>query len=651
MFKRISLILFSILFLVSYYNLLSAQDNDFRQANRLMQQQNYEQALPILEQLHEQDPGTTIYFDRLIDCMVNLKKFERAVTMIEDRMETVRSAGQLTIRKGEILHTMGQQNEALELWKKVIGNNRNNLQYYYQIGNLLTNRREYDDALNIYKQAREVFEDTSLFINEMASAHMQAGQFSQAMHEYFKLIRENPNQMNFVQQRLLRMQDNELYEIAAMEIEDHILEMDRSHPSFNQMHQLFTWLLTETRQFRRAFIAARQYETNTDVLNYSLYSLASQFESNNEFELAAEAFRFYANLDNRSIKNQAKDRKSQVYQNWASYLGDHNLEDLNQRTQLYQKSYDLAKELLDETPEYERSERVIVRLAELSLDVFTDMDKANQWVELLKSQNENENNAYLHYLSGRLHLFDLSYSEARQALTRANRNSDDSNLAEKSRYFLSLTDFFSGDIEFAELQLRSLERRKESYYANDALKLRVWIQEGKRADTTGENLDKYAGIIESLYLGNTANAIQELIDEFEDTRNSLYVNALAEIATRSDIRQVIPLYSLIQNYNRQVNNNPLREKMLWTEASLARIILDAGGVDQLTEKFSFSDSHSDDYQLIRAYTETDRMDQTDWPVSESDLQDLYEKLILEFPSGFYAPYARDLLQKITEPTS
>jgi hypothetical protein len=90
----------------------------------------------------------------------------------------------------------------------------------------------------------------------------------------------------------------------------------------------------------------------------------------------------------------------------------------------------------------------------------------------------------LYYAEGRIALFK-KILPARQTLTRADRATDNSNLSERARYYVSLSDFYAGDYEFAEIQLRSLERRHTSYYANDAIKLRMWIKNGKRADTTG----------------------------------------------------------------------------------------------------------------------------------------------------------------------
>lgn len=648
--KSLSLILFSVFSFLLAAEIVQAQNNDFQLANRMMQQQNYEEALPILERLYQENPDANIFFNRLLDCLINLKEYDQAAEMIDDRIRDGYQSNQVLVRKGEILHSMGNREEAIRVWDSIISENYQNMQLYYQIGNVLMNRREFSKAADLYLTTREVFGDPTLFINEVANAQMQSGNFALAMHEYFQLIRSNPNQMNFVQQRLLRMRDQNLYETAALEIEDHIVDMNTDHRAYNQIHQLYIWLLIETEQFQRALAAARQYESRTNILNYSLYSLADQLVSNNEFELAAQAYRYYTESSNITIRDRAKDREAMVYHIWADYLSDYNLEELHKRNDLFQKSYQLGSELLEQSPAYEHRDRVMIRLAELSLDVFFDTDKAAHWINKLESEMGGGNHAQLHYLRGRLSLYNHRYTEARQALTRANRDAGENELAEKSRYFLSITDFFSGDFEYATLQLRSLERRNVSYYANDALKLRMWIQEGNRSDTTGATLAQYAEIINSLYHGEIDRALDQFISFMDETDSRLIHNGLVEIASQSNLKQIPVLYSLVQTVNESSSHqSPLRERLLWEQATMAKIIFDAGGIDELGHYYIEQTPGSYDSDYTESYPEI--LQATNWPVTLSDIEEQFEQLIMEFPQGFYASHAREFLQSLNPPSS
>src|SRR5690606_5847661 len=96
------------------------------------------------------------------------------------------------------------------------------------------------------------------------------------------------------------------------------------------------------------------------------------------------------------------------------------------------------------------------------------------------------------YLQGRIHIAKQEFPLARVSLTKANKLANIGELAEKTRYFLALTDFYAGDYEFAEIQLKALGRQNTSFYANDALELRLWLQEGNIGDSTFAELHAFA---------------------------------------------------------------------------------------------------------------------------------------------------------------
>ena len=51
-------------------------------ALKLIQEQRCD-ALPILERLHRNEPNTFIYFDRLIECEIELKKYDQALERVQ----------------------------------------------------------------------------------------------------------------------------------------------------------------------------------------------------------------------------------------------------------------------------------------------------------------------------------------------------------------------------------------------------------------------------------------------------------------------------------------------------------------------------------------------------------------------------------------
>lgn len=612
------------------------QSGDFRMANQFMQQQKYEDALPIFRELYEQSPDTYTYFERLTDVLVNLKRYDEAVEIAEESVREGANPNRSRIKLAELLHISDQRSRATEIWNQVLNDNSRNMQVFHNVASSMMDRREYSLAVDVYERSREEFQNETLFANEIANAHMQAGNFENAVQEYYSVIEESPQQMSFVQQRFLRMRDDRLYSIAALELEDYLLELDPEHAAYSQLYQLLSWLFLETEEYRRAFISARQFESRTDQPNYSLFSLGNRLRSARQFELAADAFDYYIESV-PNLKTRATEEKAITYLQWARYLDRNSLGTLQQQNTLFDQAYQLNEEIVESAPNYNRIDRVLTNLIDLSLDHFKDDDKAERWYSELKNQsNSDTSEAYTLYSEGRISLFRADYTSARQALTRADRATDDSNLSERARYYLSLSDFFAGDFEFAEIQLKSLERRHTSYFANNAIQLRMWISNGLRADSTETTLKSFGNGLELIHRGNYEEALEEVESILQSPSHPFADDLSVELA-KALPWQFTPV--LFAHLTRQVEQNkmsPIRERLMWEQAVIAEQMMMAD------EHNSSSETPTDENPFYKRTPPEE--------ISRSDIEQMYEKILMEFPDGYYANFSREKLQQLPDQT-
>lgn len=638
MIKKLTLCTFIAAFLTALSVLpaqVIAQSNDFRIANQHLQQQNYEDALPILRELHENNPSTYTYFDRLTEALINLKMYDEAISIAEAQIQNDFSATRTSIRLAELYHLSGDIEQAKETWKSVIENNPQQVQIYYNVTESMNQRREYLAAIELYEEARDRFNNGQLFSNELANSYMQAGLFEKAVNEYYKVIKESPQQMGFVQQRFLRMRDNDLYNIASLELEDFLLELDTDHFAYSQLYQLLSWLFLETEEYRRAFVFARQYESRTAETNYSLFSLGNRLRSARQFELAADAFSYYIESES-GLLTRATEEKANTYLQWARYQEQHGLRSSESQDELFGNSYRLNEQITENSPNYNRIDRVLSTLIDLSLDHYKDAEKAKRWYTQLNDVAGSEGNsrAYALYAEGRIALFNGDHSTARQALTRADRQSEDSNLSERTRYYLSLSDFFAGDYEFAQIQLSSLERRNTSYFANNAIQLRMWIKNGMRMDEDNETLRQFSEGIRQMHLGKYDEALEQVKPILDSPNHPFADDLVVELTKNMPHRFQAVILQILEN---QITNNrasPLRERLMWERALLSERLLvayDQSGESMSTEDVFFG-----------------RMPLPPGELTEASVEEMFEDILIEFPDGFYARFAREKLQQSTQ---
>ncbi len=604
-----------------------ARQAGFEQANRLMQQQNYEEAKPILESLFNENPSSFTVYERYMEVLLNLNELEKAEETARRQIGNNRFILQSSAKLGEVLHLQGKREEALKVWMEALEQNPQNIQAAYTIGSVMVQRREYDEAIAVYSRARDANNNPTLFLNEMANTYMQAGNYEKSVHEYYRLILEAPRQMAIVQQRFFQMRDERLFSIASFELEDLLLDLSPSDEGYAELYQLLSWLLIETEEFTRAYNFARHYEQQTGYSVYSLFSLGNQFTSANQYSYAEQAFQYYLESPNLSTRFRAMDELSHVYLRWARYAEQNSLASADSIRHLYEQSYSYASGLLEEHPSYERSVQVASRLIDLSLDTFHDFEQAEKWLGRMK-ELEGASEAYRLYAEGRLAIYNQNFSTARHLFARADRATDNTNLSEQIRYYSSLSDFFAGDFEFAGIQLRSLERRHASWFANNAIKLRMWIQKGVRADTTGALMKQVAEGIYRMHTGNFSESLEILEPILENAGHPFSADMAVEVAARLPGPYSGIKLKLIERHAAKQEHSPLRERLLWEHARLAeQFLLNRFSPPSGTIPLTFLD----DVAMPE--------------VTAEDVEELYEKLILEFPGGFYAPYAREKLQQ------
>ena len=608
MIKYITYIL-SFLFLQLSTGVMAQNSSDYQLAVRLIQQQEYSEALPILEKLHQKDPDMYVYADRLIDCLIQIKDYDRGLEIAGKFEGKPNFDAQIKIRIGELNHYLGNEEKALEIWKSNIRENPKQYQIYINTARKMVDRREYLEAVDIYKQARTDLQNKQLFFGDIANAYMQAGEYELAINEWLALLEESPNQITFIQRSLLRYNDPILYDITIVELNDRLSDISVTNPLYRTYYELQIWLLQENKLYRRALAAAKEYENRSNSYNYSVFNLGRQLVENNEFELAINAFSFYTDNTFGELRWRSLEELSETYSRWAKYLDDFSLERQANTDSLYNLSMAMLDSIETETNSYSRMSHVFLKKAELSLDHIFDLETAERSLEKLKSTSGTIEQPEIPYLEGRIHLSKKEFPQARIQLTRSNKMAEIGEIAEKTRYFLALSDFYAGDFEFATIQLKTLGRNNTSFYANDALALRLWLQDGLSIDSTGSNLKTFA---EAVFLDNNGKTKQGA-EIFSDIITDPEYYALKDDAILFYVQSPhIPdedKYTALNDFLTAGSASPVKEKLLWEKALL-------------------SEKLADSTQL-----------------SVQPAEDIFEELILSYPTGFYAPYARE---KLTE---
>lgn len=642
-------VLLLVLFVSLPLTTFAQTSGSYMDAVQLIRGAKYEQAYTILSRLLREDPSNYPVFDQTIHVLVNLKRYDDAINITSRRLNGNYSDIILATRLAELYHLNGDLEKAYETWNRALSSNQQSVNAYRFVADNMTQRREYAKAIEIYTLARQRFNNNSLFFSEVTTNYMALGERSKAVATLIDVLEYSPGNSAFVLRQIINFDDDQFSELAIIELD----ERSRSRISTTEViaaqKEVLIGLLMEEQFYRRALSTAKSYEAEAKEGVWPVFSLAGRFKSIQEFELADEALEFYISRTSHPLQPRALEDRALLYMTWAEYLDEFNLvNDIPTDTLISQALSSLNK-LLTEFPGDNRRIETLSLKCELVLDNYSDVQTATSLInEIKRLAHNNDHQIIADYLDGRVHITQGYHSLARVSLTRANREARTGELAEKTRYFLALNDFYAGDFEFSSIQMRALERLTTSYYANDALKLRVWMTEGMKKDSVSNELKSFAKASYYFDTNKITEAVSELIPILESTNSRPLIGDVILLIS-DNFRHSNPklVYQLI---NIQVNNSSpaKRERILWEKArimelSIQQPVLIADIPPEQEILATVIHKHHNTSTEI-----TDRSTLINWintiNFSNSDIIEAYENILLEYPNGFYAQLVRQRLE-------
>lgn len=650
--KKISLLSIFIFFVFPFLMdpiLAQNRNQDITIANQLFREGNFKEAYEIFYSLLRQHPGSYTIYEHTVNSLIQLKRYDDAIEISKKRIQRNPEEIQTRVKLGEIFHIAGESTRAFETWEELLTSYPNNMQSWRRVAHIMDERRLYREAIEVYQRANEQFQDPFLFAFNIADNYLAIGDFEPAIGRYLDILENHQQHRNHVQRQLLNYDDARLFDTAIYMSEERLQAVSPASRKDFILRDFLIWLNMERGFYRRALAAARTYDRLSDHKENMLFRIGQQLRTQQEFALAEEAFSVYFNLEDHHMRPHSYEELARTYQDWASYLIDHNLDFAGKADALYQKAFDMVEALTRHFPRYERMMNILVIQSELALDHLKKADDASRYHKKMKQASRMESDeALTRYVEGRILLFEGDFSLARVALTRAVRIAERGELAEKARYYLGLGDFYNSEFTYSRLQLRSLERQNHSYYANDALSLRFMIQQTYDKDGDNEILKKYA---RGRYLYDTGRyheAAETLHPLLQQTAITPVQTAAVLLLTKT-MRKIEPesaLQLLIQYMRLPSVQRAPSERLLWERARLADHLL------MMQKETAFLESPDDSSEKISSSDDGKNLSflknfsPIPFILTNEMVIEYYEALLMSYPDGFFSTFTRERIRNL-----
>lgn len=463
----------------------------FQLADTYLRAGQYDRAISLLEDLYSGNPEYAFY-NKLKQAYENTKQYDKAIGLIDGRMESDDNQPVLLSERARILYLADRVDEAFETWDMAVARAPDDAANYRMVYQSLFQVREFDRAIALLEEARTKLGDTSLFRRDLGALYTQTSQYDKAMSEYVGLLREDPRHLATIKSNIARFADQEgvvQESVAVLE------EAVREEPLNADLRELLGWLYVESGLFDRAFDTYRAIDRLQNHQGRTLFSFAGQALSARSYEVAEQAFsEILQRYPTNAIAPEALRGLAEVNVAWARQLGEH-VSPNGDRSDAphYEKALDLYDQFLERYPVSQSVPYVLLDSGRLLQEVFHDFENARtRYDEVLASHKSSSAADEAEFEKGRLNVTLGQLEDARLEFGRIADRLHTGDLAEEARYEAALVHFYRGEFEAAKALVGALKENTSNDTANDAIGLRVLLIENEAPDSLNRPMQLFA---------------------------------------------------------------------------------------------------------------------------------------------------------------
>jgi tetratricopeptide (TPR) repeat protein len=459
----------------------------FRLAQGLENAGENEQALALYRELYVRDPANVVTFDALQRVLTRLKRYDELVGLIGERLaSTPRDLG-LWGQLGSAYYRGGQETLARAAWDSALAIDRRNPAVYRFVASVMIENRLLDRAAECYRRGRDACGDPSLFAFELSHLLAMSMDYRGATEELLRWLDKNPTQLPSVQARLAAFTGSPTGRAEAVDVVRRAV--DRAGDV--RLYELLSWLYLEGREYRRALEVVRALELKTGAQGTALLSFAERASADRAYAVSAEAYdlALATGLPRGKLPGARYGRAVASLGIAASV--DTAAQPLvlspvtgPEQLSLYRSSAAEFRKVIEEFPRTAWSARAHLQIGLIELRHLGDPDRA---LEHFRRAGEEtsltpafRSTLILRSAEASTMKADTGTAALRYRAVAAAGDATPDQMDEAT-FRLAELDYFAGRAAEARVRLDSIALNPKADYANDALQLRSFLQEGDGA--------------------------------------------------------------------------------------------------------------------------------------------------------------------------
>jgi len=465
------------------YSTVCAQGNDLQLAQQYSSNGEPSKALDIYQKLYKSN--NEVYFPFYIKCLLTLKKFDDAESISKKMIRKHPDDDQYVITLGQVYTQSGNNEKANNLYdgllKKLPADQSaitNLAMQFYQSSNI-------DYAIKILEQGRKTLNDPNLFAFMLVPLYRYKGDKAALVNEYLNILPNNPTYIASAENTMSGMFENDTdYNVLKIAL----LKRIQKDPDQTIYITLLIWQHLQQKDFDQALNQSIALSRRTPNDNGAeIYELCHTLVANQAYDAAIRGYEYLA--------TKGKDNEYYV----PAKIELINTKSLKVTSGKYVQSdlLDLEKDYNDLLTEFGRGANTafaMQRLARLQAFKLHKYPKAQKLLEdIVAIPNlQPELLASCKLDLGDIYLITGKQWDATLLYSQVEKDFPNTDIGQDAKFRNAKLSYYTGDFEFAKLQLDVLKAATSQLIANDALNLSLLISDNLNADSAGKALKIYA---------------------------------------------------------------------------------------------------------------------------------------------------------------
>lgn len=470
-------------------------DIKFRLAQSYEQSGDFESAVKLHEQILASDSSNIIILEALNRNYVQLKKYDAAIYLVSRALQRSPSDILLLSRLGTLYNLKGDEKHSTASWEKAIAVDPSREGTYRTVAASMTESRLFERAIDVYQRGRTACNAPGLFTNDIAYLYTITLNYTGATTEYIRLIRQTPTQLSYAQSRISSYIVRPDGLKGATTVAE---EFYKKEPDNLQFQQLLAWLYMEAKQYDRAYDIYKILDAKSNAGGHEIFNFAERAFRERGYAAALKA---YSDLVAKYPKfdliaqvrfGYARTMEESITQrdtsNPFASVGNDRLKIMpeTESAPMYTGAIAAYEEVVVSFPGTEFAARSLYRIAVLKQERFFDLDGARAALESL-AKNMPASPVLLDATVrlGDIYLAMGNMSKAEEFYKKlTERQLIAGEQRERAALRLAELAYFRGELQKALGLLENLTRNAAADITNDALKLKFFIAENSKEDSS-----------------------------------------------------------------------------------------------------------------------------------------------------------------------